>query len=104
MLTLGTLRLGLIVVAVIAGMTGLYVIFDAIGDLREAKVRAAFDEAARRKNVDISAYNDAESAIDAIVAAKVKEALERSKAVPSELKYTADQAQAINAIRQAGGR
>ena len=40
MLTLTTLRLGLVVASTLALMAGLYIVFDAIGDAREEKVRA----------------------------------------------------------------
>jgi hypothetical protein len=58
MLTLGTLRLGLIVVAAIAGMVGIYFVFDAVGDLREAQVWAKINKAIAVTNQATGAENE----------------------------------------------
>lgn len=91
-----------LVVVITAIIGGLYWVADAIGDHREASVRAEYTEAARKKNVAIEHYNTAQEALDAVIDAKVQEALAAAKAVPSELHYTPEQAAAITAIRRAG--
>lgn len=102
MLTLSTLRLGLIVAASIAGLALVCFIFDAVGDAREAKTRAEYADAARKKNVEIGNFNTAQEAIDALVDAKVTEALVAAGRVPGKHPATAEQAAALNAIRRAG--
>lgn len=83
-------------------IVGAFFLIDAIGDRREAQVRAEYTEAARRKNVNIGAFNTAQKALDAVIDAKVQEALKASGKIPSEHKASAEQAAALNAIRRAG--
>lgn len=89
-------------VAVAAGGIGLlWFVADKIGDAREAQVRAEFAEAARVKNVDLTNYNSAREAVDALVERSVNEALAKAAKVPSDLRYTEEQARAVTAIRRA---
>jgi len=88
-----------------AVLAGLWFAVDQIGNVREREVRAEFDRAALEKNVDIAGYNSAAEALDAVIAAKVSEALAAAGKVPpapGSSGATAEQAAALNAIRRAG--
>lgn len=80
----------------------LFWLADAIGDAREASVRAEYREAARVKNVDLTKYNTAREVVDAIVEAELAARVAAAAAVPSELRYTPAQAAAITSIRRTG--
>ena len=101
MLTLATLRLGLIVAAVLAGMVGLFVVFDAIGDLREAKVRAKIDAAIGITNAATGVANDADEETLAIAEQLRMAALAAAKKLPAvpQCKLTAEEAPALARIR-----
>lgn len=58
MLTLATVRLGLIVAAVVAFMGLIWFVFDAIGDAREAKVWAKVEETINDTNDKTKVANE----------------------------------------------
>ncbi len=59
MISLAALRIVGIVIAASLGIAALYWLADSIGDLREAKVRAAYNRAIDDANTDTVASNDA---------------------------------------------
>lgn len=75
MLTLTTLRLGFIVAAGVAGLALVYYVFDAIGDQREAQVRAEWAEATAKAKDD--ARKQADAAEDARLPAALPGSLKR---------------------------
>ena len=78
-----------------------YWLVDRIGDIREFKVRTEFAEAARKKNVEIGAFNSADEALAAILEKAITEADIRARGVAGQCPATAEQAQALTAIRRA---
>lgn len=100
-MTFLTMRFFLWVGVAVGAMAALWWIADTVGDVREASVRADIRAAADKVNVNLDEHANAQDAIDVIVAAKVAEAVAEAKRVPSEFKYTAEQAAALNKIRGA---
>ena len=73
---------------------------DKIGDIREFKVRTEFAEAARKKNVEIGAFNNADEIMAAIHEKAVMEAEIKAKGVAGQCPATAEQARTLTAIRR----
>ena len=86
---------------VIAGVLGgAFVVVDAIGDRREAKVRAEYVEAARKKNVEISSVNSANDTVAALMEAALASKAAAAAQIAGTCPATKEQAQALTAIRR----
>ena len=87
------------VVGGVAGAAFLFWLVDEIGDRREAKVRAEYDQAIVETNVDIGEHNTAESKIAAVAAASRARALAEAAAVKDKPHPASKaQAEALNRI------
>ena len=84
-----------------AVLTGGFFLIDAVGDQREAKVMARIAAAAKAKNLEIGQFNTADEAMAAIIERSVTEAEIRARGVAGQCPATAEQAQALTAIRRA---
>jgi hypothetical protein len=88
-----------------AGAAFLFWLVDEIGDRREAKVRAEYDQAIVETNADIGELNTAESKIAAVAAAARATALaEAAKAKGGKHPASQEQADALNRISARRGR
>ena len=83
-----------------AVLAGLFFIVDAIGDRREAQVRAEYAEAARKKNIEIGQFNSADDAVAALVDAALKDRLAAAGQIAGACPATAAQAEALTALRR----
>lgn len=81
-------------------VVGAYFLIDAIGDRREAAVRAEYVEAARKKNVEIAGFNSADDAIAAIAEAALQQHLATAQKVAGSCPFTPEQAAALTVIRK----
>lgn len=91
------LKLGLVA----AALVGLFWLVDEIGDRRELKVRAQFAEAARKKNIDISAFNSADDSVAVLMERTlVMYAAQAGQAEGNKCPASPPQAAAITAIRR----
>lgn len=91
----------LIIAAIVAAAFGAIWALDKFYDMgREAEKRDV-RAAGERVNVKLDTLADTQEAIDAIVTARVAEAVAEAKRVQSTLKYTSEQAEALNKIREA---
>lgn len=78
-----------------------WMVVDRIGDRREAKVRAEYAEAARRKNIEIGRLNSADDAVAAVIeAALATKTTEAAGVSGPACPATKDQARALTAIRR----
>lgn len=101
MLTLGTVRLGLIVLGAVAALAGCYVLFDTIGDLREAQVRAKIDKAIAITNQATDAANEADAETLALAEKLRASALTAALRLPKQPQcaLTADEADKLGKIQ-----
>jgi hypothetical protein len=86
------------VVAAIVG--GLLWLAEELRAGAKAEVRAEYAEAARKKNVDIAAFNSADDAVAAIAEAALAGQVEKAGKVVGACPATAEQAAALTAIRR----
>ena len=100
MITLQTLRLAGIVLAAVAGLGLVYVVFDAIGDAREAKVWGKINAAIDETNEETDAAN-VDDAEERAVRQKLRVAAlaAAAKVKGSQCLLTKEEALAIGAIR-----
>lgn len=100
MLTLATLRLGLIVVAAVAGLAGLYILFDAVGDLREAKVMAKINAAIAITNKATGDANETDEETLAVAEKLRLVALATAMKMPraTQCELTADEAATLGRV------
>lgn len=98
MLTMASLRLGLIVAAAIAVMGLVYFVFDAIGDAREAKVWAKVNAEIDGFNVDQDQINAADEETLAL-RAKVRASALAAGKFKSQCLLTAPEATTLGAIQ-----
>ena len=87
-------------VAMLGLLGGVWWIVDSIGDRREAKVRAEYAEAARRKNIEIGKLNSADDAVAALMEAAIASKAAAASMVISSCPATKEQARALTAIRR----
>ena len=90
--------LWLVVIGTVLG--GAFVLVDAIGDRREARVRAEYAEAARKKNIEIGNFNSADDAVAALVDAALAARAQAAGQVAGACPATKDQAKALTELRR----
>ena len=88
----------LVIIGVVLG--GVYYVVDAIGDRREAQVRAEYVEAARKKNIEIGNFNSADDAVAALVEAALAAKAQAAGQVAGACPATKDQARALTELRR----
>lgn len=91
------------IIWLVVGLSALgagYWLVDEIGDRREAKVRAEYAEAARRKNIEIGKLNSADDAVAALMEAAIASKAAAASMVISSCAATKEQARALTSIRR----
>ena len=91
------------IIWLVVGLSALgagYWLVDEIGDRREAKVRAEYAEAARRKNIEIGKLNSADDAVAALMEAAIASKAAAAAMVISSCPATKEQARALTSIRR----
>lgn len=101
MLWLRGIQGAFIILAVVSAALGAIWALDKMHDLGRQAALNDVRAAGEAVNVKLDTLSDTQEAIDAIVAAKVAEAMADARRVPSTFKYTAEQAEALNKIRRA---
>ena len=96
------IRIGPIVWAVLAivGISFAWWLAEALRESGRAEVHAEYAAAARKLNVEVDAFTDADEAMASLADAALKSALAKSKQVAGSCGFTPEQAAAINAIRR----